>query len=86
MIGYSYPSKPINVMKSVRDILSLRQNKIAEIAGVSQATVCRWEQGQWEPNRDELERIRNYALQQGYDWDDAFFFPEGGAPPPAAQS
>jgi predicted transcriptional regulator len=82
MIGYSYPPKHINVMKSVRDILSLRQNKIAEIAGVSQATVCCWEKGQWEPNRNELARIRNYALKHGYEWDDAFFFPETEIPPP----
>lgn len=76
----------MSVMKQVRQLLNLPQNRIASIAGVSQATVCRWEQGQWEPNRDELERIRNYALQQGFDWDDAFFFPDGGAPPPAAHS
>jgi transcriptional regulator with XRE-family HTH domain len=67
-------------MKQVRQLLNLPQNQIAIIAGVSQATVCRWEQGQWEPNRDELERIRNYALKHGYKWEDAFFFPNDETP------
>jgi transcriptional regulator with XRE-family HTH domain len=72
----------MSVMKQVRQILNLPQNELASIAGVSQATVCRWEKGQWEPNRDELERIRNYALTHGYEWEDAFFFPPDVTPTP----
>lgn len=72
----------MNVMKQVRQLLNLPQNQIAVIAGVSQATVCRWEQGQWEPNRDELERIRNYALANGIEWEDANFFPGDQPSPP----
>lgn len=70
----------MSVMKQVRQLLNLPQNRIAAIAGVSQATVCRWEQGQWEPNRDELERIRNYAIANGIDWEDANFFPSDDPP------
>lgn len=64
----------MNIMKSVRQILNLRQKEMAAIAHVSQATVCRWEQGEWEPNRDELARIRSYAIQNGAFWKDAYFF------------
>lgn len=71
----------MSVMKQVRQILNLPQNELAAIAGVSQATVCRWEKGQWEPNRDELHRIRDYALAEGFEWEDANFFPPEYASP-----
>lgn len=64
----------MNIMKAVRQRLNLRQVEMAVIAGVTQATVSRWEKGQWEPNRDELARIRNHAISNGSSWKDAYFF------------
>lgn len=77
----AYMLRRMKVMKRVRDILGVSQEQLAVIAGVSQATVSRWEAGLWEPNRDELERIRTYALSAGIDWEDSVFF----QPPEAAE-
>lgn len=57
-----------------KDVFSLSQAAFAEVAGVTQATVSRWEAGEFEPNRDQLERIRDAALRDGKDWDDKWFF------------
>lgn len=55
-------------------LFELTQAAFAEIAGATQPTVCRWESGELEPGRDNLEKIRNAALQRGLDWNDRFFF------------
>jgi len=57
-----------------QNIFGLSQSAFAEIAGVKQPTVSRWEAGEFEPNRDELERIRAAAIASGKPWDDAWFF------------
>jgi transcriptional regulator with XRE-family HTH domain len=57
-----------------RNVFQLSQAAFAEIAGVTQPTVSRWEAGEWEPNRDDLERIRQAALGSGKPWSDAWFF------------
>lgn len=57
-----------------RNVFRVSQELFGDIAGVSQATVSRWESGQWEPNRDELERIRREALARDVEWDDRLFF------------
>lgn len=55
-------------------VFKLSQAAFAEVAGVKQPTVSRWERGEFEPNRDDLERIRRAALDRGLPWDDSWFF------------
>jgi DNA-binding transcriptional regulator YiaG len=57
-------------------VFGMSQAAFAKVAGVSQATVSRWESGEFEPNRDELERIRRAALNGCKPWDDRWFFEE----------
>lgn len=65
----------MNPLQHIRkSILDLTQAEMAEIAGVRQATVSRWEHGELEPSRDELDRIRTEALKRGVEWDDKWFF------------
>ena len=62
------------------EVFQLNQAAFATVAGVSQATVSRWESGKWEPNRDELERIRQRAIADGKLWNDAWFFDPPSVP------
>lgn len=55
-------------------VFKLNQAAFAKIAGVTQATVSRWENGEFPPNRDNMERIRQAALADGKPWDDSWFF------------
>jgi hypothetical protein len=57
-----------------QNIFGLSQSAFAEIAGVRQPTVSRWENGEFEPNRDELQRIREAAQNRGLPWNDSWFF------------
>jgi transcriptional regulator with XRE-family HTH domain len=60
----------------------MTQASFAEVAGVTQATVSRWERGEFEPSRDELVRIRDEARRKRIRWRDSWFFdqPSEGAP------
>lgn len=78
------------IMRSMMPIEHIRKNvfkasqaEFASIAGVSQPTVSRWEREEWEPNRDELERIRSAAQERKIDWDDSWFFDPPSEPAPA---
>ena len=57
-----------------KNVLGISQAALAGIAGVNQATVSRWEAGEYEPNRDELARIRDEARARGIAWNDRWFF------------
>lgn len=57
-----------------KNVFGLTQAAFAEVAGTTQATVSRWENGEFEPNRDDLERIRSAALDRDLPWDDRLFF------------
>lgn len=65
-----------------RNILVLTQADMGDVAGVNQATVSRWENGEAEPDRDEMARIREFARKRKIDWDDGWFFsvPKAKAP------
>lgn len=47
---------------------------MAAIAAVSQGTVSKWENGEANPNRDEMSRIRDAAIDRGLPWQDSWFF------------
>lgn len=66
----------MNAVEYIRTkIFDVKQAPFAEVAGVSQATVSRWESkiGS-EPSRDEMERIRSAAIARRLPWDDSWFF------------
>jgi transcriptional regulator with XRE-family HTH domain len=73
----------MNALRHIRkSVLGISQADMAAIADVSQGTVSKWENGESNPNRDEMSRIRNAAIERGIAWDDAWFF---DAPAEAAQ-
>lgn len=57
-----------------KEVLDLTQQEMAALTGATQATVSRWETGDLEPDRDQLERIRDEAIRRGKPWDDSWFF------------
>lgn len=65
----------MNAVRHIREnIFKLTQAPFAAIANVSQATVSRWETGELEPNRDNIERIHSAALERGLSLDYESFF------------
>jgi DNA-binding transcriptional regulator YiaG len=65
-------NRPIAFVR--KQVLAISQAAMAAIAGTTQATVSRWETGELEPNRSQLERIRARVLADGKEWQDAWFF------------
>lgn len=78
----------MNAIRHIRkNVFQLGQKEFAEVAGVTQSTVSRWENGV-SPSLDELERIRVAAFGRGIEWSDALFFesPVGSSPGEAGAS
>lgn len=69
-------------MRAVRRRLGLTQGQLATVVRKTQPTVCRWEKGDLDPDRADLQRIRTYAASQNIEWDDRWFFD----PPPASEA
>lgn len=65
-------ARPIEHIRRV--VFDVSQSAFAEIAGTTQPSVSRWEQGLQEPDRSEMIRIRNAAVERGLPWDDSMFF------------
>lgn len=65
-------------MKFVRRKLDLTQAGLAEVVGVRQGTISRWETEDTavalEPSRSELAAIREYAAAKGIRLRDSWFF------------
>lgn len=65
-----------------REVFKVTQAEFASLAGVTQASVSRWEAG-GAPSLDEMQAIRKAAADRGIEWNDAWFF-EAPAPEQAA--
>lgn len=59
-----------------KNVLGMNQAELASLAGVSQGTVSRWEQGKLSPSFEEMRRIREEAKRRGKRWNDTWFFEE----------
>lgn len=75
--------KPLEHIR--KNLFSVSQAAFSEIAGVTQATVSRWESGELEPGRAEMAAIREEAMRRNISWDDRFFF-DAAAPTPERAS
>lgn len=64
--------KPLEHIR--KNLFSVSQAAFSEIAGVTQATVSRWESGELEPGRAEMAAIREEALRRDIQWNDRLFF------------
>jgi transcriptional regulator with XRE-family HTH domain len=65
----------MNALRHIRkSVFGLSQAEIAAIAEVSQGTVSKWENGEANPSRDEMAKIRAAAHERGFAWDDSWFF------------
>ena len=64
--------RPIRAIR--KDVLGVTQKQLADIAGVSQTSVSRWEDGTLSPNASEMSRIRDFARDNGKPWSDTWFF------------
>ena len=51
-------SETQELVETVRDKLDLNQEQFARVAGVSQTTVNRWEQGHSKPSDERLEHLK----------------------------
>jgi transcriptional regulator with XRE-family HTH domain len=65
-------TRPIEHIRRV--VFDVSQSEFAEIAGTTQPSVSRWEQGVQAPDQLEMERIRRAAIQRRLEWDDRLFF------------
>ncbi|MGN8023017.1 helix-turn-helix domain-containing protein [Phyllobacterium sp. 22229] len=64
----------MNTLKHIRkNIFKVTQAEFAQIAGVGQPSVSRWERGV-APSLDEMQAIRAAAAQRKIKWNDAWFF------------
>lgn len=57
-----------------KSVLGMTQTEFANLAGVAQATVSRWESGGMAPSQREMAKIRAAAQKAGKPWNDAWFF------------
>jgi transcriptional regulator with XRE-family HTH domain len=64
----------MNALRYIRKhVFQVTQTEFADLAGVGQASVSRWENGV-APSLDEMQAIRRAAAARGLAWDDRWFF------------
>jgi len=71
-------------IKNIRkNIFKVRQAEFATIAGVTQATISRWEadDNAAAPTLEDLARIREEASRRRLRWNDKLFFDAPPTPP-----
>lgn len=65
----------MNAIKHIRkNIFKVTQAEFSEIAGVTQASVSRWEKHGVPPSLEEMKAIREAARERRIKWNDRFFF------------
>lgn len=71
----------MNALEHIRrNVFGATQAEFAAMAGVTQATVSRWENG-GVPTLTEMQAIRQQALaREEIDWSDSLFFFEASEP------
>jgi len=57
-----------------KNVFRVSQADFGAIAGTTQASVSRWEKGELEPRRSEMDKIRSEAISRGLEWNDRLFF------------
>jgi len=57
-----------------KNVFHLKQREFAEVVGVRQSTVSRWERGESFPSLNEMAMIRAAARESGRRWQDRWFF------------
>lgn len=57
-----------------KSVLGISQADLARIAETTQPTVSRWENGELEPSRAEMARIRSAVAARDIAWSDSWFF------------
>ena len=68
-------------MKIIRKwVFRITQAEMAAVAGTAQSIVSRWENGELEPDRQQMNAIREEALNRGIEWRDEWFFDAASAP------
>lgn len=63
----------MTAIKRIRERLGLNQADFAELAGVTQATVSRWEDDM-KPTLAKIDHLRNEAKKRGLPWQDSWVF------------
>lgn len=58
-----------------KELFGISQAEMARIAGTTQPTISRWEDGELQPDLHELTLIRAEALRRGLAWSDSAIFP-----------
>ena len=62
-------------LKRIRsEVFEETQVAFGIIAGVSQATISKWEKNKLSPELDQLAKIRKEAAKRGIPWQDEWFF------------
>ena len=56
--------KSSEIIKEIRSYLNLNQSELADVLGVSFATVNRWEKGRCEPSKIAVNAIKNLCTDK----------------------